>query len=119
VADLHGLVAQLALVLAVIGAAWVLILALTRREAGSMVLGLLVWVIGTIVVAGLLGVMVALTIAPPGDALHILYGLLAAATLPGAALVARDRPPRQQVVVLAIALVIEVILVVRLFQTGG
>lgn len=117
--DLHGLAAQLALVLAVIGAVWVTVLALARREAGSVVLGLLVWVAGIVALAGLLGIVVALTAGPPGDALHVLYGLLAVATLPGAALVARGRAPRQQVIVLAIALVIQVILVVRLFQTGG
>ncbi len=118
-ADLHGLAARLVLLLVLIGAGWAVALALTRRDAGPMLYGELVWVVGTLLVTGLVGSLVALTVAPPSDSLHVLYGVLAVAALPGAALVARDRPATQRVPILAIALVILAILVVRLFQTGG
>jgi hypothetical protein len=119
VASAHLLVAQLALVVTVVGAAWTVGLALTRRSAGSMTYGLLLWVILAIGAAGLIGVVMALATAPPSDPLHVLYGLLAAGALPLTALVARDRPPRQRAAVLAIGMVVLAVLVVRLFQTGG
>jgi len=119
VAPLHLLAAQLSLVLVVIGAAWLSVLVATRRSVGPMLLGALIWVLVAIGVAGLVGVIIALTAKPPDDPLHVLYGVLAAAALPGAALIARDRPPGQRPVVLAIAMVVLLILVVRLFQTGG
>jgi hypothetical protein len=119
VASLHLLAAQLGLLLAVIGAAWLAWLAATHRSAGAMLYGALVWVLIAIGGAGLVGVVIALTDRPPEDPLHVLYGVLAAATLPGGALIARDRPAGQRTVVLAIAMVVLVILVVRLFQTGG
>jgi hypothetical protein len=81
--------------------------------------GELVWIVLAIAVAGLIGIVIALTVAPPRDPLHILYGLLAGAALPVTALVVRDRPPGQRSAVVAIALVVLLILVVRLFQTGG
>ena len=117
--SLHGLVAQLALVLAVIGAAWTLGLAVARRTGGPMLYGELVWIGLAIAAAGLIGVVIALGASPPRDPLHVLYGLLAAAALPVAALVVRDRPSRQRPAVLAIAPLVLLILVVRLFQTGG
>lgn len=118
-ASLHLLAAQLALVLAVIGATWLIVLAATRRSAGTMVYGALLWLVLAIGVAGLAGIVIALTSQPPSDPLHVLYGALAAAALPGGALIARDRPAGQQTTVLAITLIVLVILVVRLFQTGG
>ena len=117
--SLHGLVAQLVLVLAVIGAAWTVGLAVARRTGGPMLYGELVWIVLAIAVAGLIGIVIAISAAPPRDALHVLYGLLAGAALPLAALVARDRPPRQRTAILAIALVVLLILVVRMFQTAG
>jgi hypothetical protein len=119
VESLHGLVAQLALVLTVIGAAWAVGLVVARRTGGPMLYGELVWIVLAIAVAGLIGIVIALTAAPPRDPLHILYGLLAAAALPVAALVARDRPSRQRSAVLGIGLIVLAILMVRLFQTGG
>jgi hypothetical protein len=119
VAALHLLAAQLSLVLVVIGAAWLGFLATTRRTAGPMLYGALVWVLVAIGAAGLVGLVLALTSKPPSDPLHVLYGVLAAAALPGGALIARDRAAGQRTVVLAITMTVLLILVVRLFQTGG
>lgn len=118
-AALHLLAAQLALLLALIGLAWLLWLAATHRPAGTMLYGALVWVVIAIGGGGLAGLVIALTGRPPADPLHPLYGALAAGALPAAALFARDRPAGQQTAVLAIGLVVLVILIFRLFQTGG
>lgn len=117
--SLHLLLAQLSLVLAVIGAAWLAWLAIAGRAPGPQLYGALVWVVLAIAATGLVGLVVALSQRPPADPLHLLYGVLAAATLPGGALIARDRPARRRSAVLAITAIVLVILVVRLFQTGA
>lgn len=118
-ASLHLLAAQVSLVLAAIGAVWLIVLSIGRRSAGPMLYGALVWVLIAIGGAGLAGLAVALTSGPPSDPLHLLYGVLATAALPAGALIARDRPARQRTIVLAVTLIVLVILIVRLFQTGG
>lgn len=115
----HALVGQLAVVLALIAAAWSIVLAITRRPAGSLFLGNLVWVAISVVIAAVLGVATALAVGPPRDALHVIYGVLALGTLPGAAIVATGRPARQQSIVAAVAATILVILLLRLVQTGS
>jgi hypothetical protein len=78
-----------------------------------------IWAVLLIGLTGLLGIVVAVSDHPPRDPLHLVYGLLAATTLPGAYVVARGRRPATRPVVWAIAGIILVILVLRLFQTGG
>jgi hypothetical protein len=78
-----------------------------------------VWAGLAIVVSALAGTVVALANHPPRDPLHIVYGLLAVSALPGAALLSRGRVGPAQAVVWAIAGIVVVILVLRLFQTGG
>ncbi|MEO8462832.1 MAG: hypothetical protein ABI555_06445 [Chloroflexota bacterium] len=119
-AEIHGLAAQITLVLVVLIAGWAMILAATRRAIPSVLAGGLVWVVLLLAATGLVGTTIALTTKPPKDPLHIVYGLLALAVLPGALTIARSRPdPRRSVLVLATASVVLLILVFRLFQTGG
>jgi len=114
-AEFHGLAAQVSLVLAIGLGAWAVLLALT-----PMLVGGLVWLVLLLVVTGLLGATSALAQTPPSDPLHIVYGLLAASVFPGAWAIARSQgQPRRTVIVLAVASVVELILVFRLFQTGG
>lgn len=115
----HALVGQVAVALALIAAAWSIVLAITRRPSGSLFLGNLVWVAIAVVIAAALGAVTAIVTGPPRDGLHIVYGALALGTLPGAAIVASGRPARQQSIVAAVAATILVILLLRLVQTGA
>lgn len=95
------------------------VLAAARRAPVPFFVGGVVWAGLALVLTALAGIAVALTDHPPRDPLHIVYGLLAVAALPGAAVVARGRVGPAQAVVWAIAGIVLVILVLRLFQTGG
>ena len=94
-------------------------LALTGREPRPFVLGGVIWAGLAIAAAALAGSAAALSDGPPGDPLHVVYGVLAVVALPGAGLVARGRVGHAQTVIWAIAAVIVVILVLRLFQTAA
>ena len=117
--DVHALVGQIAIVLALIAAAWSIVLAITHRLPGSLFLGNLVWVGLAVVAAAVLGAGTAVLVGPPGDALHIVYGVLAVGLLPGAVAVAAGRRPEQRPVVAAVASIVLVILLFRLLQTGS
>jgi hypothetical protein len=119
VSQAHALVGQLAVVLAVVGAAWSIALAVTRRSAGSLFFANLIWVAIAVGAAAVLGAATLIVNGPPHDALHLVYGVLAVGTLPGAAMVASGRPARQQSIVAAIAATVLVILLLRLVQTGA
>ena len=116
---MHGLAAQVALVLALVIAGSAIALAITRRPIGSFFVAGVLW---TGIVVGLtaaLGIWSAITDHAPHDPLHLVYGALAVGLVPGAAMVARGRGGPQQMVIWAIAGIVLVILVLRLFQTGG
>lgn len=66
-----------------------------------------------------LGIAAAISVHLPQDLLHLVYGALAVGVLPGAAIVASGRTGPRQSVVWAIAGIVLLILVLRLFQTGG
>lgn len=119
-AEFHGLAAQVTLLLVVIVTAWSIGLAVTRRPLPTILLGALTWLVILLAASGLLGVVTALATRPPEDPLHIVYGLLALAVLPGAWAIARQRSePRRTVIVQVIASIVLLILMFRLFQTGG
>ena len=79
----------------------------------------MLWTGLVIGLAAALGLGVAITDHAPHDLLHIVYGALAVGVLPGAAVVAGTRTGPRQTVVWAVAGVVLVILILRLFQTGG
>lgn len=116
---MHGLTAQIALVLAFLLAGSATALALTRRSAGSFFIAGTLWTGFSLVLAALFGIGVAVTDHAPEDPLHIVYGVLAVGVLPGAAFVASGRAGPRQAFVWAIAGIVLVIIVLRLFQTGG
>ncbi|MEK6721100.1 MAG: hypothetical protein AABZ33_10590 [Chloroflexota bacterium] len=119
-AEFHGLAARVTLLLALLVAGWSIALAATRRPLRPVLLGALVWLVILLAASGALGIGVAIAAGPPADPLHLVYGLLAVAVLPGAWAVARLREDaRRTVIVLAVASLVELILVFRLFQTGG
>jgi len=115
----HGLTAQIALVLALVIAGSAIALALTRRTAGSFFVAGTLWTGFVVGLAAVFGIGVAITDHVPGDPLHIVYGVLAVGVVPGAAVVAGGRSDRGRSVVWAIAGIVLVIIVLRLFQTGG
>ncbi len=116
---MHGLAAQVALVLALVTAGSATALALTRRPTGAFFLAGVLWTGIVVGLAALIGVGVAITDRPPQDVLHIVYGPLAVGLLPGAAIVAGGQTGSRQTVVWAVAGIVLVILILRLFQTGG
>lgn len=116
---MHGLAAQVALVLALVMVGSATVLALTRRAPGSFFLAGTLWAGLVVGAAAVLGIGVAITDKVPDDPLHIVYGALAFGVVPGAALVAGGRTDTRRTVVWAIAGIVLTILVLRLFQTGG
>jgi hypothetical protein len=119
-AEIHGLAAQITLVLVVVLGAWAVWLAATRRSIRPAIIGGLAWAVILLVATGLVGATIAVTKGPPKDPLHLVYGLLAISVLPGAWGIARLRDDaRRSAMVLAIAMIVLLILVLRLFQTGG
>jgi hypothetical protein len=94
-------------------------LAAARRPPSPFVLGGVLWAGLALAASALAGVVVALTEQLPRDPLHIVYGVLAVVGLPGAALIARGRAGPAQAAVLAVAGIVVVILVLRLFQTAA
>lgn len=95
------------------------VLVVQRRSPPTFFLGGVLWAGLVLALAALAGVGTAVADGPPGDPLHIVYGVLAVAALPGAAVIARGRTERAETVVWAIAGVVLVILVLRLFQTSA
>ena len=71
---------------------WGLVMYARKRPMDSNYRGVLVigYVLGDVI--GLFGVLLLLAGARPGDALHILYGVLAALSLPAAAGYLQDKP---------------------------
>ncbi len=119
-AEVHAFLARIALVLVLVTAAWAGWLLASRRPMRPAIVGGLIWVVGLLVLTSLLGAVTAVTAHPPKDVLHLVYGALALSVLPIAWAAGRSRSdPRRVVIVLAVACVVQLILVVRLFQTGG
>ena len=118
--EIHGFLARIVLVLVLATTAWSIGLLATRRPIRPMIVGGLVWVAGLLIVTAVLGAITAVTSHPPKDLLHFVYGALVITVLPIAWAIGRSRPDaRRAVVVLSVASVVQVILVVRLFATGG
>lgn len=115
----HALVGQIALVLGVIAAGWSIVLVGTHRRPGSLFLGSVVWVGLAVGLAAVLGAATAVSVGPPRDALHLVYGALALALVPSAVLIASNRPVDQRAAVAAVASIVLVILLFRLLQTGA
>lgn len=116
--EFHRLLGQLVLALAVLSAAWSVTLVARGRRGGQLFVVNLGWTVVAAVLAALVGGLLLISGPGPSDPLHLLYGALAVAALPGAALVANGRPPREQAIVVLVGTVVLLIVVLRLFQTG-
>ena len=116
--DLHRLVAEVALALGLLTTGWALSLLVLRREPGMLFFANVAWTIGAAALAALLGLVVLL--GGPGlrDSLHLIYGALAVAALPVAAIYALGHPLRRRLLTWLGGGVVLLILVLRLFQTG-
>lgn len=119
-AEIHGFLARVTLVLILATTAWSGLVLVTRRPIRPALVGGLIWVVGLLGMTGLVGALAAVTTDPPKDPLHLVYGVLALTVLPGAWAISRSRvDARGTTRVLAVASVVQLILVARLFQTGG
>ena len=117
-AEIHGLLAQVVLVLTLLSGAWAAVLVARGTAGGRFFVVNLGWTVGGIALAAIVGGLLLVTGTPPADSLHLLYGALALVALPGAAQVASGRPTRQRMTVMLIGSIVLLILVLRLFQTG-
>jgi hypothetical protein len=117
-AEIHALVARIVLVLVIVIAAWSVVLVAGGRPIRPALVGGLAWIVVLVAVTGLLGIAnggrgLAARSAPhrvrrPGRA-----------RLPGAWAISRARPEPRRTVLVSRRLGRQVILVIRLFQTGG
>src|SRR5262249_6774212 len=118
-AELHGWLGRLSLVLVALVAVWTLALAVTRRVPGRPTVLLVGVATVVIAIVAVLGLVTAFVSSPPHDVLHSLYALLALASLPVAAFIGASRPVREQALILLIGAVALLVFVVRLIQTGS
>ncbi len=116
---LHTLLAEVALALALIGAIWSAGLLVAGRPPGRLYIVNLVWVVIVLIASAVVGLLVLVTASGPRDPLHFVYAVLSMVALPIAAAVGSDRPARQRLAVGLVALVVLLILILRLFQTGA
>lgn len=65
-----------------------------------------------------LGAATWLTGRRPGEGLHVLYGIAVLAAFPLASSFAADAPPRERTGVVAVAAVVSLLLIWRLYATG-
>jgi len=117
--DLHRLVAELALALAALGAAWSVVAVIARRAPGRLYVANLIWAAIAVLATAGLGAILLGTGPGPRDGLHVVYGVLAAAALPIAAGLAAGRTESQRRGIGFVASIVLMILVLRLFQTAG
>lgn len=115
----HALVGQVAIVLGLVAVVWSIGLIATRRDPGPLFLGNLVWLFLAVAGAAALGGATVLSGVPLRDGLHVVYGVLALAVLPGAVLIGSGRAGRQRSIVAALSAIVLVILLARLAQTGS
>ena len=116
--DLHRLLAEVGLALALLNAVWSVALVALGRAPGRLYLVNLIWVVVIVTAVAGLGAILLVTGSGPHDALHLVYGALAIVALPIAAGVGSARPERHKAVIGLVASVVLVIIVLRLFQTG-
>lgn len=117
--EAHALVGQVAILLGLAAAVWSVALVTTRRTPGTFFLGGVLWLFAAIALAAALGVVMVVSGRQLADGLHVVYGILALAVLPSAALIASGRPARERSIVVVVGAIVLVILLARLFQTGS
>jgi hypothetical protein len=118
-ADFHRFGAALALTLSLIALPWAAVALVVRRDPGRFFVANLAWVVLALGVTAIAGLTFVLGGKGPKDPLHLVYGALVTAAWPAAGLVASGRSPRERLVVMTVAAVVVLVLVARLFQTGG
>ncbi len=117
--DLHRLTAEIGLALTLLAAGWLAVTIAIGRPVARLAIINLAWVTGLVAIAALLGLVVLASGPGPHDALHLVYAVLAVVALPLTAWIAAGRPARHQAIAGLVGSIIELILVVRLFQTGA
>lgn len=117
-ADLHRQIAEPALWLGIGTIGWALLLLVRRREPNRIFYGLVVVTVVAVATVALLGL---LTLAGGGaarDSLHLVYGTLAVAALPVAAIYAVGHPLLRRLVTWLAGGAALLALLLRLSQTG-
>ncbi len=116
--DVHRILAYVTVAAALVGLAWSIALAVGNRAAGRSYIILGGVAIGVALMGGAIGALLLGTGHSPNDALHLVYGLVSFVALPIAAVFAVGRSPRGQALVMTLGWLVELGVVVRLFQTG-
>jgi hypothetical protein len=116
--EFHRLVAEIALALGLLTTGWALLLLLMRRKPGTLFFANVAWTVGAAALAALLGVVMLLGGSDVHDSLHLIYGALAVAALPVAAIYSVGQPLRRRLLTWLGGGIVLLILVLRLFQTG-
>ncbi len=116
--DVHRLVAEVGLGLALLAIALSVAFVVIGRRPGRLIVISLALVALAMVVAAGLGLILLVSGPGPHDPLHLLYGALSLVAIPATLVFAARRPARQQAAVTAIGMVVLALLVLRLFQTG-
>jgi hypothetical protein len=119
VTEAHQAGALLVLTLSVVALAWAGAAVVLRRDPGRFFVANAVWIVILLGLTSIAGGAVALGGRPPTDPLHLVYGALALAAWPFAALVGRGRDIRGKTLVAAICALVALILVLRVMGTGG
>jgi len=118
VSGLHALLGDGSLVLGAVAAVWAVVLVLLRRDGGALFGGLVLVLLVAMIATAAVGAVTAATQGPPVDGLHYVYAALALVTLPAVGIISTGRPIRTRAIILTIALVVLVVLLFRLLQTG-
>jgi hypothetical protein len=117
-ADIHGRLANTALIYFGILAAWGLWRALRKQVMDSSFWGALAIAEILVIVQGILGAILYFSGERPGRWVHILYGVVTILVIPGLYAYTRGEEDRRVMVIYAVSLLISVGIIIRAISTA-
>jgi len=118
VLSLHGRIAIALVLYYTLVGLWAIVTGVRDHGPGASLRGAIVIATIAAVAQGVLGILVLLFRGGPRDAVHILYGLALALSMPLAATLVRDRTPRGQSIALGFAALFAAGLAIRGMTTA-
>ncbi len=113
----HRILAYAAVAVVVVGTVWVVVLAVQRRPSGRLFARYQTIVVALVVLASIAGAVSFVSGGRPADDLHLVYGVVAVATIPIARSFLVGRARRDSALMLVAYVVLSGVLF-RLFSTG-